>query len=103
MPEPILVTGHVDLDPAKRDDFVAACIELMAATHQEAGCEAYSFAADLADPGRFHVSERWSSKEEMDAHSASSHLAAFMGKLGAFGVTGASLTKWTGASGAPLM
>jgi quinol monooxygenase YgiN len=75
----------------------------MDATHQEAGCEHYSFAADLADPGRFHISERWSSQGEMDAHMASPHLAAFMGKLGGLGVRGASLTKWEGATGSALM
>jgi quinol monooxygenase YgiN len=100
---PILVTGTIDLDPANRDAFAAACQQLMAATHQEAGCEHYSFSADLDDPGRFHISERWSTQEEMDAHSASDHLAAFMGQLGGFGVRGASLTKWEGATGSPLL
>jgi quinol monooxygenase YgiN len=100
---PILVTGTIDLDPAQRDGFIAACQELMEATHQEAGCEHYSFAADLSDTGRFHISERWSSQSEMDVHARSAHLAAFMGKLGAFGVRGASLTKWKGATGSPLM
>jgi quinol monooxygenase YgiN len=103
MAEPILVTGTIDLDPDQRDGFIAACRELMDATHQEDGCEHYSFAADLADPGRFHISERWASQGEMEAHSASAHLAGFMGKLGGFGVRGASLTKWEGATGAPLM
>jgi quinol monooxygenase YgiN len=100
---PILVTGTIDIDPANRDAFIAACQELMAATHQEAGCEHYSFSADLADGGRFHISERWSTKEEMDAHAASGHLASFMGQLGGLGVRGASLTKWDGATGSPLM
>ena len=103
MSEPILVTGVLDLDPASRDDFIAACRELMAATHPEPGCEHYSFSADLDDPGRFHISERWASKDEMDAHSASAHLAAFMAKLGALGVRGGSLTQWTGATGTRLM
>jgi len=103
MAEPILVTGVIDLDPAQRDGFIAACQELMAATHQEDGCEHYCFAADLSDPGRFHISERWASKPEMDAHMGSAHLAAFMGAMGNFGVRGASLTQWTGATGTTLM
>jgi quinol monooxygenase YgiN len=100
---PILVTGTIDIDPARRDAFIAACQELMAATHQEAGCEHYSFSADLGDAGRFHISERWSSQEEVDAHSASAHFLSFMGQVGDFGVRGASLTKWEGATGSPLM
>jgi quinol monooxygenase YgiN len=103
MSDMILVTGVVDLDPSKRDDFIAACTELMTATREETGCEHYIFSADLDDPGRFHLSERWESAVAMAAHSGTPHFASFMGKMGGFGVTGASITKWTGASGSPLM
>jgi quinol monooxygenase YgiN len=103
MSQPILVTGTMDLDPANRDGFIAAASELMAATRAEAGCEHYCFAADLDDPGRFHISERWASQADVDTHMATPHMAAFMGKLGEFGVKGASLTKWEGAAGSPLM
>jgi len=39
----------------------------------------------------------------MDAHSASPHLAALLGKMGELGVTAASLTKWDGATPSKLM
>jgi quinol monooxygenase YgiN len=100
---PILVTGTLDIDPAQRDGFIAAAEELMSSTRQEAGCEHYSFAADLGDPGRFHISEQWGSQPEMDAHMTAAHFLAFMGKMGGFGVRGASLTKWEGGTGSPLM
>lgn len=103
MAQPILVTGIVELDPAHRDGFIAAANELMTATHAEAGCEHYSFSADLADPGAFHLSERWTSQAEMDAHLQTPHLAAFMGAMGGFGVKSASITKWEGATGSALM
>ncbi len=99
----ILVTGTIDFDPSKRDDTIAAVTECMQATRAEEGCEGYVFSADLQDPGRVHVSEQWSSQETMDAHMASPHLAALMGKMGDLGVTGASLTKWDGATGSKLM
>jgi quinol monooxygenase YgiN len=103
MSDPILVTGNMQLDPANRDAFIAAASELMEATRAEDGCEHYAFSADLTDPGAFHISERWASQAAMDSHMASPHMAAFMGKIGGFGITGASLTKWEGASGSPLM
>ena len=103
MSQPILVTGSMELDPANRDAFVVAVSELMEATRAEAGCEHYAFTADLADPGAFHISERWASQTDMDSHMQSAHMAAFMGKLGGFGIKGASLTKWEGATGSPLM
>jgi hypothetical protein len=39
----------------------------------------------------------------MDTHMATPHLAAFMGAMGGFGVTAASLTKWDGATSSKLM
>lgn len=103
MSDTILVTGVIDLDPAKRDDAIAAVTECMEATHAEDGCEHYAFSADLSDPGRFYVSEQWASKAAMDAHSASPHLAALLGKMGALGVTAASLTSWAGAEPTKMM
>ena len=99
----ILVTGTIDLDPAHRDQAIATFTECMAATRAEEGCEHYSFSADVEDPGRFHVSEQWASQEAMDTHMQTPHLAALMGAMGSLGVTGASLTKWDGATGSKLM
>ena len=99
----ILVTGTIDLDPARRDDFIAAAGECMTATRAEEGNELYAFTADLTDPGRFYVLEQWASQEAMDEHMATPHLAAFMGAMGTLGVTGASLTKWDGATPSTLM
>lgn len=91
------------MDPAKRDEAIAAVVVAMEATRAEEGCEGYTFSADVADPGRLHVTEQWASAEAMDAHMGSPHLAELMGKMGSFGVTGASLTKWEGATGSKLM
>ena len=99
----IIVTGTIDLDPAKREVFIAAANECMAATRTEEGNEGYAFSADLADEGRFYVSEQWASQEAMDTHMATAHLAAFMGAMGGAGVTAASLTKWDGATPSKLM
>lgn len=99
----ILVTGVIDLDPAKRDAAIEAVTACMTATRAEDGNESYVFSADLADPGRFWVAEQWASEEAMALHMASPHLAALMGEMGNLGVTGVSLTKWTGATPEKLM
>jgi quinol monooxygenase YgiN len=103
MTDTIIVTGVIDLDPTKRDAFIAAALEVMEATRAEEGNEGYAFTGDLGEPGRFHVTEQWASEDAMQAHMASPHLAAFMGKLGACGVTGASLTQWKGATPSKIM
>ena len=103
MSDTIIVTGVIDLDPAKRDDAIAAALAVMESTRAEEGNEGYAFTADLADPGRLHVVEQWASAEAMDAHMKTAHLAEFMAKMGQCGVTSASLMKWDGATGSKLM
>lgn len=99
----IIVTGIIDFDPAKRDAAIAAVTACMEATRAEQGCEHYTFSGDFTDPGRMYVSEQWASQAAMDSHMATPHLAALMEAMGGFGVTGASLTKWEGATPTTLM
>jgi quinol monooxygenase YgiN len=99
----ILVTGTIDLDPANREAFIAAATTAMAASMAEEGCEHYSFAADLSDAGRFHLSEQWASPEALAAHQASQHLADLMAGMGSYGLKGASVTRWEGCSPSPMM
>ena len=103
MTDPILVTGVLDFDPVNHDAVVAAMIEMMAATEAEEGNVSYTFSADLADRGRFHLLEKWADDAAMDLHMATPHMAAFMGKMGELGATGASITKWDGATSSTLM
>jgi len=99
----ILVTGTIDFDPTNRDKAIETVTACMEATRAEDGCEFYAFSGDLGDPGRFHVSEQWASQEAMDSHMQTPHMAALMGAMGSLGVTGASLTKWDGATPSKLM
>ncbi len=98
----ILVTGTIDIDPDQRDAFVDAARTLMSATRAEDGCEHYAFSADVDDPGRFHLSERWADEESLAAHGKAPHFAAFMGAVGGM-ARGGSATRWDGATGSKLM
>jgi quinol monooxygenase YgiN len=99
----ILVTGTIDFDPAKREEAIAAVTAACEATLAEEGCEGYAFTGDLSNPGRFYINEQWASQEAMDSHMQTPHLAALMAAWGTVGVTGASLTKWDGATPSKLM
>ena len=103
MSDTILVTGHIRFDPANRDAFIAGSTILMEASRAEEGVERYDYSAALDDPGLVYVNEQYTHQAAMDAHMASSHLAEFMAAAGAFGITGASLTKWDGATASKLM
>jgi quinol monooxygenase YgiN len=102
MSDTILVTGYFDIDPAQREAAAAAAIALMEATRAEDGCVRYDYSEAFDRPGRIHVSEEWTSPSAMDAHMTSPHFTAFMGAVGGFGVTGASLTKWEGGTPSKL-
>lgn len=103
MSDTVILTGVIDLDPAKRDAFIAAAVTCMTATRAEEGNELYAFSADVEDPGRFYINEQWASQAVIDVHMATPHLAAFMGSMGEFGVTGVSLVQWNGGAPTKLM
>jgi quinol monooxygenase YgiN len=44
-------------------------------TRAEAGCLAYDVAEDVLAPGLFRVSERWDSRDALNAHLAAPHMA----------------------------
>jgi quinol monooxygenase YgiN len=65
----IAIIGHIDVDPAVRDELVASVAELQRATrNDEPGCLVYLIAADPAEPGRIQIVELWDSAESADVH-----------------------------------
>ena len=87
----LVIGGHIRLDPAKREEAIAAASEMMAATHQEEGCVSYVFSADFADPGLFHLFEEWETADQLAAHGQTDHMAVFQGKMADFGITERSI------------
>ena len=73
----IAILGHVDVDPAVRDDVVASVVDLQRSTRDdEPGCLAYVIAADPADPARIQIVELWESAEAAEAHFQHPNFAA---------------------------
>jgi quinol monooxygenase YgiN len=77
----IVIAGSVRIRPEARERAVAAALAMAAATRQEAGCRAYRFSADLADPTCFYVHEEWETAEALAAHFQTPHMAAFRAVL----------------------
>jgi quinol monooxygenase YgiN len=87
----IICIGTIKLDPAKAEDARAAMTTMMDATLQEEGCRGYTFAADLSEPGVFHLTEQWDGAEAIDRHLKEPHMADLMVAMGTLGVTEASI------------
>lgn len=66
----LIVAGHFDVDPDKREEFVASRLDEIRHTREEAGCIEYGFYFDAMDPGRVGILERWEDQAALDAHVA---------------------------------
>lgn len=90
----IVIAGHIDLDPAKRDEAIAAANVMMEKTRQEDGCVTYVMSADFSDPGKFRIFEEWESDAALGAHFTAPHMAEFQAKMANFGVRGMTIEKY---------
>jgi quinol monooxygenase YgiN len=66
----VIVGGTFEVEPDRREAFLAGNHELMRASRAEQGCLEYTFSADPLDPGRVLLFERWETQEDLDAHLA---------------------------------
>ena len=48
------------------------------------------------------MSEQWTDEASIASHTGSAHMAEFLGTIGTL-IRGASITKWTGATGEKFM
>ena len=84
MTDGVRVVVVLQADPGKGSEQVAAFAEIARLVRAEAGCLQYDLHAVADDPDRFVVLERWASREALDAHLATPHLAAYAARVGEF-------------------
>lgn len=91
MPAEIIVSGTFraahGLGPAVRE----AMALMVAASRAEDGCEAYSYAQDIEDPGLVHVFEVWRDRAAFEAHRLARHLREWRARWPALGLGDARL------------
>lgn len=63
----LIVAGHLILDPADRDAHVRASAGSVRLARQAPGCLDFAVSADLLDPARVNVLERWEDSADLDA------------------------------------
>jgi quinol monooxygenase YgiN len=90
----IVIAGSVDVDPTRREAALEAAKTHMAATREMPGCCEYVWSADPLKPGRIHVFERWSSRENLEAHFASPHYPAMRDTIASYGIVGLDIAKY---------
>jgi heme-degrading monooxygenase HmoA len=63
----LIVAGHLTVDPAARDAYLAGCVSVVEQARAAPGCLDFVISADLLDPGRVNVFERWESRAAVEA------------------------------------
>jgi quinol monooxygenase YgiN len=63
----VIVSGTIYVRPGKREAYLAASMEAVAAARSSPGCLDFVVAADPIEPDRINVYERWESEAQLEA------------------------------------
>jgi quinol monooxygenase YgiN len=55
----VIVAGHITVDPEERQSYLAGCMSVVEQARRADGCLDFAITADLLDPGRVNLFERW--------------------------------------------
>jgi quinol monooxygenase YgiN len=61
----IVVAGALTVDAARREGYLEGCVDVVIAARSAPGCLDFALSADLLDPARINVFERWASEEDL--------------------------------------
>jgi quinol monooxygenase YgiN len=62
----IIVAGHITVAPEQRESYLAGSISVVEKARQAEGCLDCAITADLLDPGRVNLFERWESQAAVE-------------------------------------
>jgi quinol monooxygenase YgiN len=63
----VIVAGHVRVAPEHRQSYLASCTAVVEQARRTPGCLDFAVTADLVDPGRVDIFERWESRAAVEA------------------------------------
>jgi quinol monooxygenase YgiN len=67
----IIVAGHLVIARGHRDRYLAGCKEVVEQARRATGCLDFSITADLLEPDRIVILERWETRAAVDAFRGS--------------------------------
>ena len=59
--------GHITVEPQQRESYLAGCVSVVEQARGTAGCLDFAITADLIEPGRVNLFERWESHAAVKA------------------------------------
>src|SRR3954470_10682685 len=63
----VIVAGHLVVEPDQRQAYLESCREVVEQARRTEGCLDFAISADLFDPARINILERWESQEAVEA------------------------------------
>lgn len=63
----VIVAGHLVLDPRQRETYLEGCRDVVDQARRAPGCLDFAVTADLLDPSRVDIFERWESQAVISA------------------------------------
>ena len=63
----VIVAGHITVDPEQREAHLAGSTSIVEKARQADGCLDFAMTADLLDPSRLNLFERWESQDAVKA------------------------------------
>ena len=67
----VIVAGQIHVAPEQRGTYLESCVAVVGEARRAPGCIDFAVSADLLDPGRINVFERWDSQESVEAFRGS--------------------------------
>jgi quinol monooxygenase YgiN len=67
----VIVAGYLLVEPSERDSYLVGCKAVVERARSTRGCLDFTISADLLDPSRIDVFERWESQAAVDAFRGS--------------------------------
>ncbi len=63
----VIVAGHLTVEPQQRETYLAGCVTVVEQARQTTGCLDFAITADLLDPSRINIFERWETQAAVEA------------------------------------
>ena len=67
----IIVAGHLLVGPEGREQYLHGCVSVVEQARSSPGCLDFAITADLVDPGRIDIFERWESQAAVETFRGS--------------------------------
>jgi quinol monooxygenase YgiN len=67
----LIVAGKIVVDPAERERYLLGRVDVVEQARRAPGCLDYAITADLVEPGRINVFERWQTPDAAEAFRGS--------------------------------